>query len=160
MNKKEISELLKIIDLREYNQENGNNWQKEHALIIESFLNDLSDNLIVQALYGLQDLQVRDYAMGLLDKNNQDHKKALEKLIKYSSVKYSKPAKTLLALWYFENKNTEQAKSLISKIKNYSLAELLTRTFNSGWPVETFEKMRVELHPKVKENIFQSEKVA
>jgi len=66
----------------------------------------------------------------------------------------------LLALWYFENKNLEQAEHLLAQVKNYSLANLLTRTFAAGWPVETFEKMRVELHPKVKENIFEKVEVA
>jgi hypothetical protein len=160
MNKKEISDLLKATDLGEENQETGNNWQKEHALIAETFLNNLSDNLIVETLYGLKDLQVRDYAMGLLNKDNKTHKKALEKLIQYSPAKYSKPAKTLLALWYFENKNLEQAEHLLTQVKNYSLANLLTRTFAAGWPIETFEKMRVELHPKIKENIFDKVEVA
>ena len=39
--------------------------------------------------------------------------------------------------------------ALIAK-PNYSLANLLTRVFNSHWPAGAFIAMTEELHPKVK----------
>jgi hypothetical protein len=36
----------------------------------------------------------------------------------------------------------------------YSLALLLRRVFNAGWPPESFTAMRIDLHPKVVAGIF------
>ncbi len=44
------------------------------------------------------------------------------------------------------------AMALIAK-PNYSLANLLTRVFNSHWPADAFIAMTHELHPKVKEGM-------
>ena len=38
--------------------------------------------------------------------------------------------------------------------QNYSLAMLLARVFEAGWPAEAFGNMRDELHPKVVAGIF------
>ena len=156
MNKTELTARLKEIDLKEYEQDAGNEWQQDHAKLVESFLVEPEEELetIAQVLYGLQDLQVRDYAMGLLNKENLTHKLALDRLIKYSPAKYLKPAKTLLALWRWENKNTEQAEHLLAQVKDYPLAELLKRAMNAGWASEQFQVMREELHPKVTAGIF------
>jgi len=156
MNKTELTARLNEIDKQDYLNENGNEWQQNHAKLVESFLNEPEEELeiIAQVLYGLQDLQVRDYAMGVLDKGNLNHKHALEKLIKYSPAKYLKPAKTLKALLWWELGNKEQAEHLLSQVKGYNLADLLKRTMSAGWASEQFQVMREELHPKVTAGIF------
>ena len=156
MNKTQVTARLKEIDHKEYLNELGNSWQQDHARLVEQFLNEPTEELevIAQVLYGLQDLQVRDYALGILDKGNLNHKQALEKLMKYSPAKYIKPAKTLKALMWWEAGNLEQAEFLLSQIKGYPLADLLKRTMSAGWASEQFQVMREELHPKVTEAIF------
>lgn len=61
--------------------------------------------------------------------------------------------KTILSAFYFENSNTNDAIAKVQealRIKpNYSLAQLLSRVFGSGWSAESFVTMRSDLHPKV-----------
>jgi hypothetical protein len=156
MNKTEVKARLNEIDKQEYEAEIGNDWQQDHAKLVEQFLAEPTEELetIAQALYGLQDLQVRDYAMGILDKGNLSHKHALEKLMKYSPAKYLSPAKTLMALYWWESGNIEQAEHLLAQVKGYPLADLLKRTMSAGWQASAFQLMREELHPKVSAGIF------
>jgi hypothetical protein len=156
MTKAEVTARLKEIDLKEYGQEDSNTWQRDHAKIVEQFINEPSEeiDLIAQALYGLQDLQVRDYAMGILDKDNPTHKHAICLLIKYSPAKYAKPAKTFQALHTWELGNGAIAHNMLIKIKDYPLATLLVRSILAGWPASAIGLMRQELHPKVMEKIF------
>jgi hypothetical protein len=156
MNKTEVKARLNEIDKQEYLNEIGNEWQRDHAKLVEQFLVEPKEELeiIAQVLYGLQDLQVRDYAMGILNKGNLLHKIALENLMKYTPAKYLSPAKTLLALWRWENNNKEQAEHLLAQVNSYPLADLLKRTMSAGWASEMFQQMREELHPKVTAGIF------
>ncbi len=41
--------------------------------------------------------------------------------------------------------------------KEYSLAHLLLRVFNAGWPADQFAAMRDELDPKIIENCYGPE---
>jgi hypothetical protein len=74
--------------------------------------------------------------------------------VNYSSSKYQKPANTLLALWHWEAGNKKQAGYFLSEVKNYPLADLLSRCMIANWSSEAFESMRKELHPQVTEKIF------
>jgi hypothetical protein len=71
------------------------------------------------------------------------------------------PFVTLQALYYYELDNTERATALLNYAlrldKNYSLANLLLRVFNSAWPVDQFKVMRNELDPKIIENCYGPE---
>ena len=156
MSKSEVSARLKEIDVKEYGQLDGNSWQQDHAKSIEQFINEPTGEVevIAQALYGLQDLQVRDYAMGILDKDNPAHDLAISILIEYSPAKYAKPAKTFQALRIWELGNGVSAHEMLIKIKEYPLATLLTRSILAGWPADTIGLMRKQLHPQVMERIF------
>jgi hypothetical protein len=61
----------------------------------------------------------------------------------------------LLAALEYEQDNKEDALITLSNAnQNYSLAMLLARVFEAGWPAEAFGNMRDELHPKVVAGIF------
>ena len=154
MNKTEMNAKLKKIDLQEYGKELGNSWMQEHAKIVESYMNEPVEDLVPSVLYGLQDLQVRDYALGLLYKSNLLHKIALEKLVNLSPAKYSHPATTMLAIWFWENGNVAKTSQLLAKCTGYPLASLITRCIFAGWEPTEMSKMRLELHQSVVDNIF------
>ncbi len=162
MTKALVSATLKSIDKEEYELENNNSWQQDHARLVEQFFNEPNVDLvtIAEVLYGLQDLQVRDYAMGIMRQGDLIQRLALRTLIKYSSGKYQKPPKTLMALWYWENGDTVEAQKVLLKVANYSLAQLLVRCMMAGWSADAFQTMRTELHPKVCVNIFGESVVA
>jgi len=61
--------------------------------------------------------------------------------------------KTILSAFYYENLDSTKAKAKVDEAlainPSYSLAQLLSRVFGSGWSAESFVSMRSELHPKV-----------
>lgn len=110
-------------------------------------------------LYYLTDIQVRDFALGILDKY-KNTEAALKYLVDQASTDslYINAPASLLAQLYYEQGNTADAFLMLSNAQeNYSLARLLTRVFRSGWKPEGFATMRKELHPQVIKNIFGEE---
>lgn len=108
------------------------------------------------AINALRDIQVRDYVLGIINADNVSTiKRALSNLAEVAPEEYSAPVDTLLALTYYELDNTDTALEILDGVnKEYSLATLLTRVFQAGWPKEAFQNMREELHPKVIATIF------
>ena len=133
-------------------------------LIDEYFASDVakqSDEVLVNVLYYLTEIQVRDYALGIMDTNKSDTIiPALERLIEVAptdTVYISGPA-ALLAQLHYEMGNIADAFLTLSNAQNgYSLAMLLYRVFRSGWDPTGFATMRKELHPQVVKNIFGEE---
>jgi len=108
------------------------------------------------AINALRDIQVRDYVMGLITTDNvKTINKALSNLASVVPDEYSAPVDTLLALTYYELDDKDAALMILNGVKHdYSLSQLLKRVFVSGWPKESFQQMREELHPKVVKVIF------
>ena len=134
------------------------------ARLIEEFFDSFRDYHLLDIeqtanlLYYLTDIQVRDYALGLLNVKDTD---ALEHSLNYlldsapKSSEYSNAPAVLLAVLEFECGNTKAAiRTLSHASEDYSLAQLLRRVFVSGWKPEMFQQMRNELHESVTENIF------
>jgi uncharacterized protein YoaH (UPF0181 family) len=140
----------------------GSEEQQSAALKVEILLTEgvtatASIDLVATALLAMQDIQVRDYAMGLVNSDNFDHYQRTFKWLAKVAPNSCKNAPTaILALSYYELGDNELALKTLEPIqnKNYSLAILLSRVFQSGWPVGAFAGMRAELHPKVTEGIF------
>ncbi len=136
------------------------------AQYIEQFLTTFDDiahrtdepeyvEFCAAAINALRDIQVRDYVLGIINKDNvKTVCKALNNLASVTPKEYSAPVDTLLALTYYELDHTETALEILEGVKEYSLATLLTRVFQAGWPKEAFQQMRDELHPKVVATIF------
>ena len=117
---------------------------------------ELDARVAAATLLALQDIQVRDYAMGLMKPGNEIVASRLQWLTDVAPDDYVIVPTTLLALTYYEKSDTDKAIELLAPAlaKNYSLATLLSRVFGSGWPIAAFQSMREELHPKVTAGIF------
>ena len=160
--KAKINELLPTTGQDEYGQyEIGSEGQRKAATLVESAYNAdvISDNMIPHLLLALKDIQVRDYAMGIINAKEDSARLFYEFLTKKAPVKYSAAPNTLLALIYYEKHENGKANEVLAPAlaQGYSLARLLNRVFQTNWPAGAFNKMREELHPKVKAGIFGEE---
>lgn len=139
--------------------------QQEAARKVEMFLLTVAKytdaETTAKVLLAMQDIQVRDYAMGLVNPDNFDHyQRTFQWLTKVAPNSCKNAPTAILAISYYELGDNELALKTIDPIQNkgYSLAILLSRVFQSGWPVGAFAGMRMELHPKVAEAIFGKDK--
>ena len=138
--------------------------QRVGARLIESYFdsyntdNQQDTEAIANLLYFLTDIQVRDYALGLLNVGLSGWQEpALQMLIDKAPTDtiYMDAPACLLAVLQYEQSNLGEAMITLSNANaNYSLAQLLHRVFTTGWPASSFTDMRNELHPKVKAGIF------
>ena len=138
--------------------------QRVGARLVEEFFaspTKQSDEVLVNVLYYLTDIQVRDYALGLLNPSTPDKfRPALSILLEAAptDTDYINAPACLLAALEYEQDNKEDALIMLSNAsKDYSLAQLLTRVFGAGLPANAFGNMREELHPKVVAGIFGDE---
>ena len=154
----------RLVELGTLVENHATSIQRAGAEMIEAFFNthqqgdNVDDDTVAQILYYLTDIQVRDYALGLLEPDNADRIiPALLYLIDQAptdTIYISAPA-SLLAALHYEMGNTADAFLILSTAQaDYSLARLLDRVFRYGWTPEGFAKMRAKLHPQVKEGIF------
>jgi len=154
--KDHLVELGTLVD----NQEQS--VQRVGARLVEQYFASSSTEqdaeVVVNVLYYLTDIQVRDYALGLIDTSKSDtFIPALAHLIEVAptDTEYISAPAALLAQLYYEMGDTDNAYLTLSNAQhNYSLAVLLRRVFGSGWPAPAFAAMRAELHPKVTAGIF------
>ena len=126
-------------------------------LISHFTINKSLDNeqLAADALVGLSDIQVRDFAIGSHgDENLELHRSLWKSLLDIAPVGFQAPVATLLALLSYEAGDARGAKAALERSlcddPHYSLAHLLQKTFAAGWPPEAFTTMRHELHPKLR----------
>jgi hypothetical protein len=154
-----LVELGSLVDNKEQSV------QRVGARLVEQYFASSSTKqdaeVVVNVLYYLTDIQVRDYALGLMDKDKADTLiPALAYLMEHAptdTIYISAPA-CMLATLYYELDNTEEAFLTLSNAQhNYGLATLLRRVFGSGWPAAAFAAMRAELHPKVTAGIFEGD---
>ena len=138
--------------------------QRVGARLIESYFDSYNSNnhpdteATANLLYFLTDIQVRDYALGLI--NPAMHAiqvPALEYLLNAAptDTEYVNAPATLLATLHYEIDEVKEAFLVLSNAaEDYSLAQLLRRIFTGGWPAGAFAGMRAELHPQVTAGIF------
>jgi hypothetical protein len=144
----------------------GHSEQRHAAEAVELFIKnfdiikndeELMTETTAAVLLALRDIQVRDYAMGLLVPEDTDKTIPILQWLHDAATSdtVAAPA-TLLALTYYQKSDVDKAFELlnIGKGQGYSLANLLGRVFGSGWPVAAFHAMQMELHPKVTAGIF------
>ena len=151
-----LVELGSLVDNKEQSV------QRVGARLVEEFFasdsDKQNDETIVNVLYYLTDIQVRDYALGLLNPADPvPFITALECLMEAAptDTEYMNAPAALLAVIHYELGDTPAAFTTLSNAQNgYSLAMLLYRVFTAGWTPEGFAAMRSELHPKVVEGIF------
>lgn len=114
-----------------------------------------SDDVQIIAYALEHNLQLRDYLMGLASdglsvESVTNILRVLSVLIKSAELP-AYPIETVLASYQYQQ--GDSASALVSLAnglaKDYSLAKLLLRVINAGWPANSFAKMSNELHPKV-----------
>lgn len=138
--------------------------QRAGADMIEAFFNthqegdNVDEATTAQMLFYLTDIQVRDYALGLLNPANPvPYITALNHLLEAAptDTMYINAPASLLAAMHYELDNPEAAFIALSNAENgYSLAMLLYRVFKAGWAPASFNAMRKELHPQVTAGIY------
>lgn len=117
------------------------------------------DDHIAEIAAGMQkDIQLRDFMLGLpSERKIKDVNTYLAYFVDSVPDEFIAPVGSVLASNLYSLEQTDAAKELLSKVQEanpqYSLANLLNRVFNSGWPAGAFVAMTHELHPKVKEGM-------
>ena len=117
--------------------------------------------LIAIVLVRLKDLQVRDYAMGLLSEENIDQQFNLWYwLMNIAPTGYIAPVACIFAVCAYESGESDLAHKALDTAfadqSDYPLAILLRRVFYANWPAESFAAMRAQLHPKICAALFGS----
>ena len=117
--------------------------------------------LIALVLVRLKDLQVRDYAMGLLSEENIDPQFNLWYwLMNIAPTGYIAPVACIFAVCAYESGESDLAHKALDTAfadqSDYPLAILLRRVFYANWPAESFAAMRAQLHPKICAALFGS----
>jgi len=143
--------------------------QRNGVEMVEDFFNthNEGDNVdvdtIAQLLFYLTDIQVRDYALGILNPTEPvQYMTALNLLIKEAPINtaYINAPAALLATMLYELDDTDAAFTMLNNAEdNYSLAQLLRRVFAAGWPGSSFTSMRKQVHPLVTASIYETEVV-
>ena len=162
----ELVALIDAVPQINYESEDALTLQREGALAVKEIANEFDregriedKNLIATVLVRMQDLQVRDFALGITDDDNIESMCALWKyLLSYAPEGLVAPVATLLSVNCYENEDTDMAEAALNRAfeddPEYGLAKLLRRTYSAGWPSDSFQRMREELHPKVCHKLF------
>lgn len=137
--------------------------QRVGARLVEEYFassaTEQSDEVIINVLYYLTDIQVRDFTMGILDKHG-NILPALNYLLDKAptDTAFINAPACLLATYLYEHGDSATAfLTLTNAQPHYSLSILLRRIMTAGWPSESFGSMRKELHPKVMAGIFEDD---
>lgn len=125
---------------------------------IDSGIQPDSDHIAEVAAALQKDIQLRDFVLGLpSEREIRDVNTYLAYFMESVPNEFIAPVGSVLAANLYSLEQTDLAKELLSKAieadPRYSLAQLLNRVFNSGWPAGAFTAMTHELHPKVKEGM-------
>ena len=123
--------------------------------------NLLDQELIALVLGSMVDLQVRDYAMGITTAETLNKLNNLWAFLTGLAPEgFIAPVATLWAITDYEMGNTalalEGLKIAGNDNSDYPLMKLISRVINAGWPKESFQEMRDELHHQVIAGIYEA----
>jgi hypothetical protein len=157
----ELNELVGLVTEIDYEGDDFRTMQRAGALAFSDLLANFSKDgtckdksLIALVLVRLDDLQVRDYAMGITDSENIENLFNMWRwLLQIAPVGYLAPIASLYSAVSYEKGDNALALAALEQAladdPEYPLALLLRRVYLAGWPAESFATMRKELHPKV-----------
>ena len=159
----------RLVELGVLGDQKDKTIQQAGAMQVEHFFQEYEagryepgDAAIAQLLHYLTDTQIRDYTLGILNKYDAKHTlNALNFLLDQAptDTEYINAPACLLAAFLYERGDSASAAITLSNAQNnYSLAILLRRVFQAGWPASSFTAMRAEIHPKVAKGIFGEQK--
>lgn len=155
-----VDQLAKVSEIN-YESADVLKLQRLGAVAVNDLINAFNKSkhcddydLIALVLIRLKDLQVRDYAMGLVDPSNIDQVFNLwHWLMNLAPTGYIAPVACIFAATAYESGEVELANAALDKAFideiGYPLAVLLRRVFFASWPAESFSAMRAQLHPKI-----------
>lgn len=160
----EILNELELLAPIDYNH-SAQPLQREGALAVSNFLEEfkingnVNEKLTALVLMRLHDLQVRDFALGIINSENIDsYWSAWRWLLTIAPKSFIAPVASIFAAISYERGDGVLAQRALDRAfadeKEYPLALLLRRVFAAGWPPEMFATMRAELHPKISQTIF------
>ena len=123
----------------------------------DGFIRDY--DLLALVLVRLDDLTIRDYAMGLITPDNIDSTWALWRaVLKIAPRGFIAPVATLFSAICYEKGDGALATRALDRAfaddLRYPLATLMRRVYAAGWPAQSFATMRAELHPKICASLF------
>jgi hypothetical protein len=130
--------------------------------LVAEFNGDLvNEELTALVLGSLTDLQVRDYCMGITTAENLNKLNNLWSILTaVAPAGAIAPVATLWAITHYEMGNTALALEALdiasSDNSEYSLTKLIARVISAGWPTESFQAMRNELHTKILAGIYET----
>lgn len=139
--------------------------QREGANAVVDFLHDFEvdricrdKRLVALTLVRLKDLQVRDYALGVMNSESDLYFDAWRWLVTKAPEGYVAAPATLLGVAAYERGDGAMANLALERASldqpNYSMVKLLTQVFRSGKSPTIFGELRSELHPKVCQALF------
>jgi hypothetical protein len=139
--------------------------QRKGAGLVDAYFmsfteSDVDDETTALVLHYLTDIQVRDFALGIIDKY-KNVLPALNYLLDKAptDTAFINAPATLLAVYLYERGDSASAAITLSNAQPfYNLSALLRRVMTAGWQPSEFGKMRAVLHPKVVAGIFGEEK--
>ncbi len=155
----------RLVELGVLGDQKDKTIQRAGAEMIEAFFrthqegDNVDEATTAQILFYLTDIQVRDYAMGLLDKYD-NVLSALNYLLDQAptDTAFINAPASLLAVYLYERGDSASAAITLSNAQPfYNLSALLRRVMTAGWQPSEFGKMRAVLHPKVVAGIFGEE---
>jgi hypothetical protein len=138
--------------------------RREAKIAVDTFINNYLANtsadvqpetiVSIQAALTGQDLQIRDYLLGLpLEYPLDQITEAVSVMAEFLPEGNRASLYSVLAAYEFQGGNTEVAQDFLSLAfadeHNYALANLLRRVIAAGWLPEQFAEMQREVHPKV-----------
>ena len=161
----ELIAMIKTIPTIDY-EKNPVAKQREGAEAVIDFIADFAADgvcrdkkLTALVLVRLQDLQVRDFALGSVSPDTLDiYFNAWRWLLRQAPVGYIAPVANLFAAVAYERGDGALAHRSLDRAvadePGYPMTSLLRRVFNSGWAPSSFAAMRAELHPRICDALF------
>ena len=160
-----VAEIISTIEPFDYSFDPSPR-QRKGAQTVLDFLYDFEADgtcrdlsLVAEVLVSLQDLQVRDFALGTISDEKSDlYFAAWRWLMRIAPATYIAPPATIFAVLCYERGDGAMANRALDRAvsdnPNYALTSLLREVFTEGMSPSIFKTMRRELHPKVCEAIF------
>jgi hypothetical protein len=158
----------RLVELGVLGYQEDKSIQRKGAVTVDLFFKEYekdtyepTDETTAKILHYLTDIQVRDYALGLIC--IYDTKQILDALnflldqAPTDTAFINAPACLLATLLYERGDSASATITLTNAEGHYALAQLLTRVFKAGWPAGSFAAMSQELHPKVVAGIFDED---
>lgn len=160
-----LMELISNIPKIHY-EESPIQQQREGAEAVIDFIADFTaeglcrdKGLIALVLISLQDLQVRDFALGsVTNETLETYFNAWRWLMRVAPAGYVAPVANLLAAVAYERGDGALAHRALDRAEQdnpeYAMTKLLREVFSAGWSPTSFAVMRSELHPRICDAIF------